>query len=91
MTATVAEGLGLGMPEPAQTARPTIGDLAPSDALSIIKNGPQSFAVRKLGLLVTDGADAGLVNALVAAWKAPTRCARSSHPSTQDRRCHAFG
>ncbi|MFL9841896.1 catalase [Sphingomonas sp. ST-64] len=67
LAATVADGLGLELPEPAQAARPTIEDLAPSDALSIVKNGPERFAGRKLGLLVTDGADAGLVNALVAA------------------------
>jgi catalase len=67
LAATVANGLGLELPEPAQAARPTITDLPPSDALSIIKRGPQSFAGRKLGLLVTDGADAALVNALVSA------------------------
>jgi catalase len=67
LAATVANGLGLQLPAPAQAARPTIADLPPSDALSIVKNGPQSFAGRKLGLLVTDGADATLVNALVSA------------------------
>jgi Catalase len=67
LAATVAQGLGIEIPEPAQAARPTIGDLAPSAALSIIKNGPQKFAGRKLGLLVTDGADAVLVKALIAA------------------------
>jgi catalase len=67
LAATVANGLGLEMPMPAQAARPTISDLPPSDALSIVKNGPQSFVGRKLGLLVTDGADADLVQALVTA------------------------
>lgn len=67
LAATVANGLGLELPEPAQAARPTIAGLPPSDALSIVKNGPQSFAGRKLGLLVTDGADADLVRALIAA------------------------
>ncbi|MGE4304031.1 MAG: catalase [Novosphingobium sp.] len=67
LAATVAKGLGLEMPKPAKAARPTIEDLAPSDALSIVKNGPQSFAGRKLGVLLTDGADADLVNALVSA------------------------
>jgi catalase len=64
---TVANGLALDLPDPAPAARPTIMDLPPSDALSIVKNGPQSFAGRKLGLLVTDGADAALVNAIADA------------------------
>ncbi len=62
---TVANGLALPLPEAAKAAKPTIMDLAPSDKLSIQKNGPQSFAGRKLGLLVTDGADAALVNAVI--------------------------
>ena len=32
--------------------------------MSIIANGPQRFAGRKIGVLVTDGADAALLNAL---------------------------
>ena len=66
---TVAEGLGLGhaLPDPAQAARPTMMDLPPSDALSILKNGPDSFKGRKLGILLTDGADAAIFNALVKA------------------------
>jgi catalase len=70
LAATVAGGLGLALPEPAQAARPTNTQLPPSDALSIVKNGPQSFAGRKLGLLVTDGADAPLVKGIVAAVEA---------------------
>ncbi|WBX84568.1 catalase [Sphingosinicella microcystinivorans] len=69
LAATVADGLGLPLPEPAKAARPTITDLPPSDALSIVRNGPGSFAGRKLGILVTDGADAALFTALVAAVK----------------------
>lgn len=67
LAATVANGLGLPLPEPAKAARPVITDLPTSDALSIVKNGPGSFAGRKLGILATDGADAPLFNALVAA------------------------
>lgn len=70
LAAIVANGLGLEKPEPAKAARPTLDDLPPSDALSIIKRGPQSFAGRKLGILVTDGADGGLVEALMDAAKA---------------------
>ncbi|NML12317.1 catalase [Sphingobium sp. AR-3-1] len=64
---TVADGLGLPLPDPAQAARPTMMDLPPSDALSILKNGPDSFKGRKLGILMTDGADAAIFNALVKA------------------------
>ena len=61
----VARGLGLKeLPSPADAAVPTRQDLAPSPALSIIKNGPQRFEGRKLGILLTDGFDAKLVKAL---------------------------
>ncbi|MEZ4421886.1 MAG: catalase [Gemmatimonadota bacterium] len=61
----VADGLGLeGMPEAADAARPTRTDLPPSDALSIVKNGPDSFAGRKVGALVTHGVDADVLDAL---------------------------
>jgi len=61
----VAEGLGLSpMPEAAPPARPVVGNLPPSPALSIVRNGPKSFKGRKVGALVTDGVDAGLLAAL---------------------------
>ena len=61
----VAKGLRLKeMPEPATAARPTRQDLKPSPKLSIIKNGPKSFAGRKVGALVTDGVDAAVLAAL---------------------------
>ncbi|HCQ57520.1 MAG TPA: catalase HPII, partial [Sulfitobacter sp.] len=61
----VAEGLGVTeMPEPATPAREPITDLPPSDALSILKNPPNTFAGRKLGLFLTEGADASIVEAL---------------------------
>ncbi|MCO5156744.1 MAG: catalase [Aquamicrobium sp.] len=67
---TVAEGLGLrDIPEPADAAVAPRDDLAPSPALSIIENGPESFAGRKLGVLVSDGADAGLLAALRATFE----------------------
>jgi len=54
----VAEGLGLpGLPDPLPAARKTIRDLPASAALSILANGPDSFAGRKIGILVTDGVD----------------------------------
>ncbi|WP_027059868.1 catalase [Mesorhizobium loti] len=65
LAAKVADALGLKtMPKPADAAVPTRRDLAPSDALSILKNGPGRFEGRKLGILVTDGTDAAVLNAL---------------------------
>jgi catalase len=64
----VANGLGMKkLPNPADAAMPTREDLKPSAALSIIKNGPNRFEGRKLGILVTDGTDAALITALQAA------------------------
>jgi catalase len=68
---SVAKGLRLKeMPPPAAAARPTRQDLKPSPKLSIIKNGPKSFAGRKVGALVTDGVDATVLAALGKALKA---------------------
>ncbi|XJJ70087.1 catalase (plasmid) [Novosphingobium sp. BL-8A] len=68
LASKVADGLGLAtLPDPAQAAMPTKTELAPSDALSIIKNGPSSFKGRKLGILLSDEADASLFDALVKA------------------------
>ena len=64
---TVAEGLGLAPPDPAIAARKPIADLPASDPLSIVKNGPESFKGRKLGILLSDGADAAIFNALLKA------------------------
>jgi catalase len=68
LATTVAEGLGLReMPAAARPAREPRGDLPASPALSILEQGPGSFAGRKIGVLVTNGADAGLVAALRSA------------------------
>jgi catalase len=65
LAAKVADALGLKtMPKPADPAVPTRKDLPVSDALSILKNGPGRFEGRKLGIVVTDGTDAALLNAL---------------------------
>ncbi|WP_300392711.1 catalase [Henriciella sp.] len=66
---SVAEGLGLDLPDPAEAARETITDLKPSDALSIIKNGPKDFKGRKLGILIADGSDADAVKTLQKAME----------------------
>lgn len=63
----VADGLGMPLPKPATAAREPIMDLPPSDKLSIVKNGPDNFKGRKLGILLSDGADAALFKALIAA------------------------
>lgn len=54
------------MPKPADAAVETRQDLEPSPALSIVENGPKRFEGRKLGVLVTDGADSALFEALKA-------------------------
>ena len=66
---TVASGLRLiEMPSPAKALKPTRMDLEPSPALSIVKNGPKSFAGRTVGIIITDGVNvqqlAELVNAI---------------------------
>ena len=67
---TVADGLRLKlMPKAADAAMPT-KELEPSPKLSILLNGPESFKGRKLGVLVTDGVDLGLLKALYSALEA---------------------
>lgn len=62
---TVAEQLGMRqMPKAADAAMPTRMDLQQSPALSILKNGPDSFKGRKIGVLMSDGADGQLFEAL---------------------------
>ncbi len=59
LASAVAAGLGLdGLPERLRPAREPVTDLPASPALSIVANGPDSFAGRKIGVLVTDGIDA---------------------------------
>lgn len=66
----VAEGLGLGsLPEPADAAVKPRTDLDPSPALSIIGNAPDTFEGRVLGVLVSEGADASLLEGLRDAAK----------------------
>ncbi|MEO6634359.1 MAG: catalase-related domain-containing protein, partial [Devosia sp.] len=66
LAATVADGLGMALPKAATAAKPTL-DLPPSAKLSIVANGPDSFKGRKMGLLLTDGSNAALFNALTKA------------------------
>ncbi|MFN3661887.1 catalase [Yoonia sp.] len=62
---------GLGMAEVPSAHAPAVQPdhgLKPSDALSILKNGPDSFKGRKLGVLVTDGIDGDLLDALMQSF-----------------------
>ena len=55
-------------PKPAPSAAPVRTDLPESPALSILKNPPESFKGRKLGILVSDGVDAELLEKLQSAF-----------------------
>jgi catalase len=67
----VATGLGLKEKIKAATSAVEIrSDLEKSKPLSIVLNGPKSFAGRKVGALVTDGVDAKLIGALRTALEA---------------------
>jgi catalase len=67
----VADGIGLPeMPAAAEPARPVVKALQPSPALSIIGNAPNTVKGRKIGVLVTDGADADLLKGVMEAAKA---------------------
>lgn len=64
----VMEGLRIkSRPKAADAALAPRDDLKKSSKLSIIRNGPKSFAGRKLGALVTDGVDIAIVEGLKAA------------------------
>ncbi len=64
----VVEGLGLKTkPKPADAAMTPRDGLKESPKLSIILNGPESFAGRKLGALITDGVDIDILEGLKAA------------------------
>jgi catalase len=63
----VEEGLGMkGQADRIKPARPAI-DMKPSPALSIILKAPKTIEGRKIGVLVTDGTDAALLDSLRAA------------------------
>ncbi|MFG1249547.1 catalase [Xanthobacter flavus] len=66
--AAVADKLGMDpLPKPADAAVSPRDDLPASPALSVILNGPESFTGRKVGVLVSNGCDAGLLKKLRAA------------------------
>jgi len=68
LTDKVAKGLGITeLPTAATPLQPVNHQLKTSPALSILLNGPKRFSGRKLGILVTEGADAMLIKALESA------------------------
>jgi catalase len=63
----VADLLGLEqLPPKTEPAVEPRTDLPESPALSIVLNGPETFAGRKLGVLVSDGAEASVIEQLLA-------------------------
>lgn len=61
----VSNGLGIHtLPNPSQALKPT-KKLAPSSALSILKNSHQSFKGRRLGILLSEDVDAKIFNSLI--------------------------
>ena len=68
LASAVSRGLGLPeLPEKVPPARQPRRDLEPSPSLSILCNGPRSFAGRKIGVLVTQDAEAQMLESLRSA------------------------
>ena len=65
----VADGLGMALPKKNPAAAEPI-DLKPSPALRLVGKYPDSLKGRKVGILVTDGADGAVVKAVQDAAKA---------------------
>ncbi|WP_151523667.1 catalase [Serinicoccus kebangsaanensis] len=64
LAAAVADGLGMELPEATEPHTRPNHDLPASPALSMTTRAPESFAGRKLGILVSDGVDAGVLDGL---------------------------
>ena len=65
LSTRVAEGLGFrGEIVPLPAAQPPRTDLAPSPALSILAKAPSTLEGRRVGCLMTEGADAALMSGL---------------------------
>ena len=66
----VANGLRLEkFPQAAAPALPVNTKLKPMSSLSILKNGPENFSGRKLGIVIADGADAGVFKNFLSVFK----------------------
>ena len=66
----VADGLGISVPDALPAEVTTRTDLEPSRALSILANGPETFAGRRVGAFVTEGCDAKTLRSLRRALQA---------------------
>ena len=66
LAARVADGVGERLPTASATAAP-VQDLAPSDALSIVKNAKHTLRGRKVGILFADGSVAADVRSVADA------------------------
>lgn len=67
LAAQIADGLGMDLPERTEPAVEPRHDLPVSPALSMDFRAPADFGGRKLGVLVSDGTDGALLDAVRAA------------------------
>jgi len=63
LASRVAKGLGVSLPAKSATAKP-VQDFKPSPALSIQKNMKETLQGRCVGILITDGSDAAVIDKL---------------------------
>lgn len=64
MAHKISVNLGIALPKAITPARPVLTDLTVSNSLSILKK-PSTFAGRKLGILIANGANAAIFHNLV--------------------------
>ncbi|CAH0316055.1 catalase [Roseomonas sp. CECT 9278] len=79
LAARVADGLNAPLPKASPPAAPVL-DMEPSAALRIIGKYPETLEGRAIGVLVTDGADGAVVDAVVAAAQAAGASAKIVAP-----------
>ncbi len=65
----IAAGLGMEPVRPAPAAMPTRTDLPPSPSLSLLAKAKPTLAGRRVGVLIGEGSDLGVVQSLAAAIK----------------------
>ena len=70
LAARIAADLAMELPDANPAAVPPATDLAPSASLSIVQNGPEHFAGRKVGVLVADGFDGDVLDQVRTAVEA---------------------
>ena len=67
LAAAIADGLGMDLPDATPPHVKPRTDLPVSPALSMTHRAPESFAGRKVGILVSDGTDPALLDSVTAA------------------------